>query len=295
MKYALAIAVTLLSSTAYAASPEESYIAARDAFIAKLNPPGDLVAPTDAASKEEERARADLLKEMRGVIGPLNVKGFTGEATYNVGSLFKGDMETGILDGLAFTGDKKIRLVVTTTGLADLWIKSPDGLAAKEGAVPKDLPTALTQDDFYTRASSADAAVGNMGELPVTKPAGADFVFAMLTARRQDFGAAPATEMLIGAIVPPRVYVVSAPIARIRMMAPCEKLLKDAEAKRDKIFQAFEKAKDKSDGVVDEAEAVLEKGDEAMRKCFAQRIKSDPAFARLTKQAQEIVNSLAAK
>ena len=113
---------------------------------------------------------------MRGLIGPLNVKGFSGEGTYNVGSLFNGDMETGILDGLSVTRDKDVRLVVTTTGLADRWIKSPEGLAAEEGAVPKDLRTALTLDEFYTRASERDAAVGNMGELPVTKPAGADFV-----------------------------------------------------------------------------------------------------------------------
>ena len=32
-----------------------------------------------------------------------------------------------------------------------------------------------------------------------------------------------------------------------------------------------------------------------MRKCFAQRVKSDPAFAQLTKQAQEIVDALAGK
>src|SRR5262245_61201539 len=165
MKYALAIALTLLSSTAFAATPEESYLAARDAFIAKFNPPGDPAAPSDATSKEEERARAELLKQMRTVIGPLNVKGFSGDSAYNVGSLFKGDIETGILDGLLFTKDKDVRLVVTTTGLTDRWIKSPDGLAADEGAVPKDVRTALTQDLFYTRASSADAAVSNMGEL----------------------------------------------------------------------------------------------------------------------------------
>ncbi len=68
------------------------------------------------------------------MIGPLNVKGFTGEGTYNVGSLFRGDMEFGILDGLSFTEAKDVRLVVTTTGLLDRWIKSPDGLAAEDGA-----------------------------------------------------------------------------------------------------------------------------------------------------------------
>jgi vacuolar-type H+-ATPase subunit H len=297
MKHTLAIALTWLSSAAFAATPEENYLTTRDALIAKLNPSAELKAPTDAESKEEEQARAELLKQMRTVIGSLNVKGFSGEPTYNVGSLFKGDLETGILDGLAFTGPGNMRLVVTTKGLADRWIKSPDGLAAKEGEVPPDLPTALRQDDFYTRASSADAAVGNMGALPVTKPAGADFAFAMLTGRRQDLVPVPATEILIGAIVPPRVYVVSVPIAKINVTAACVKLFKDAEKKADKIINDNEKAASKRDDEVvsDEAERMREQGDEAMRKCFAQNLKSSPAFAKLTKQAQDIVDTLVAK
>ena len=296
MKYALAIALTLLSAAAQAANPDEAYIAARDAVIAKLNPPGDPVAPTDASAKEEERARTELARQVRGLIGPLNVKGFAGEGIYNVGSLFKGDMESGILDGLSFVRGKDVRLVVTTTGLADRWIKSPDGLAADDGAVPPDLRAALKLDLFYTRATSADAAASNFGELPVTTPAGVEFVFAMLAARRQDFGVVAPAEMLIGAIVPPRVYVVSAPLAaRVKMMAPCEKLFKDAEAKANRMFRLNEKATSKNENVVEEMEHVHEQGDEAMRKCFATRVKSDPAFARLTSQAQEIVDALAGK
>jgi hypothetical protein len=296
MKYALAIALTLLSAAAQAATPEETYIAARDAFIAKLNPPGDPVAPSDAASKEEERARTELAKQVRSLIGALNVKGFAGEGTYNVGSLFKGDMESGILDGLLFTRGKDVRLVVTTTGLADRWIKSPEGLAADDGAVPPDLQTALTRDLFYTRATSADSAAGNYGELPVTKPAGVDFVFAMLSARRQDYFPSAPDEILIGAIVPPRVYVVSMPAgAKIKMMAPCEKLFKDAEAKATRMLEQKQRSEDKDEKQVDEFDQARGQADEAMRKCFATRAKSDPAFARFTRQAQEIVDGLAGK
>jgi hypothetical protein len=293
--HALAVALTLLGSAAFAATPEETYVVARDAFIAKFNPPGDPVAPSEATSKEEERARAELLKQMRSLIGPLNVRGFSSESAYNVGTLFKGDLETGILDGLVFIKDKDVRLVVTTTGLTDRWIKSPDGLAADEGTVPKDVRAALAQDAFYTRATSADAAVGNFGELPVTKPAGVDFVFAMLAARRQDFFPAPASEMLIGAIVPPRVYILSAPITNIKMMPPCEKLFKDAAIKAEKMYEAIEKSPNQQGTIVDDVDRLRERGDQAMRKCFAQRVKSDPAFAKLTKQAQDYVDALAGK
>jgi hypothetical protein len=286
MKYALAIAITLATSVSVqAASPEETYLAARDAAIAKLNPPGGQPTLTDATIKQEERAREALGRQMRAVIGPLNVKGYTGEGTYNVGSLFNGDMETGTLDGLLFTRNKDIRLVVTTVSLAERWIKSPDGLAASKGEMPKDLKSALTLDLFYTRSSSFDAAVDNMGELPVTTPAGATFAYAMLSTRRQDIGVTPAKEMLVGVIAPPRVYVVSTPIAPIKMMPACEKLSRDADKKADRMQR----------GTSDDAEAVRQKGDADMLKCFAERIKTTLAFALLIKQAQTIVDGLVAK
>lgn len=296
MKYALAIVLTLLSAAAQAATPEENYLAARDAAIAKLNPPGDPVAPSDAATKEEERIRADLGKQMRSLIGPLNVKGFAGEGAYNVGSLFHGDMEFGILDGLLFTRAKDVRLVVTTASLAERWGKSPDGAAADDGIVPPDLRAALKVDMFYTRATSADSAAGNFGELPVTKPAGVDFVFAMLSARRQDYFPSTPDEILIGAIVPPRVYVVSMPaMAKIKMMAPCAKQFKDAEAKATRMLEEKQRSETKEEKQVDEFDHSREQADEAMRRCFATRAKSDPAFARLTRQAQEVVDGLVAK
>jgi hypothetical protein len=286
MKYALAIAVSLLTSvSAPAASPEEAYLAARDAAIASLNPPGERGPLTDAEIRKEARARDALGKQMRTVIGPLNVNGFSGEGVYNVGSLFEGDIETGTLDGLLFTRNKDVRLVVTTTSLAERWIKSPDGLAATKREMPKDLKSALALELFYTRASSFAAAVSSMGELPVTKPAGADFAYAMLSTRRQDIGAAPATEMLVGVLAPPRLYVVSTPIAPIRMMPACEKLAKDADVRAGRMQR----------GGSDAAEAVRQQGDADMLKCFAARVKSSPEFARLTKQAQDIADGLVAK
>jgi hypothetical protein len=294
MKYAFAIALMLLGSAASAATPDEMFLTERDAFIAKLNPPGDPVAPTDAASKDMERARTELARRLRGLIGPLNVNGFSGEGDYSVGSLFRGDMEFGVIDGLVFTKGKDTRLVVTTIGIAAPWIKSPDGFVDNNVA-PKDLPSALKLDEFYTRATVGDAAVSNMGELPVTKPAGVEFVYAMLAIRRQDTVPGAAEEMLIGAIVPPRVYIVNAPIAKVKMMPPCEKLFKDADARADKMVEDNERSGNKSESVGDEAERVREQGDEAMRKCFAERVKSDPTFVRLTKQAQDFVDALAAK
>jgi len=97
-------------------------------------------------------------------------------------------------------------------------------------------------------------------------------------------------------IAPPRVYIVNAPFgAKIRIMASCTKLWSDALAKADKLVEAYAKAENKSESAAEEPERVREQGDEAMRKCFATRVKNDPAFARLTKQAQQVADTVMGK
>ena len=61
------------------------------------------------------------------------------------------------------------------------------------------------------------------------------------------------------------------------------------------MYGAIEKSPNQPGTVVDDVDRLREQGDEAMRKCFAQRVKSAPAFARLTKQAQAYVDALAGK
>lgn len=293
--FLVAAAVTLMSAAAFAGTPEENYIVARDDFIAKFNPPGDPVAPGEAMSKAEEGARADLGKQLQALIGPLDMRGFAGEGAYNVGSLFRGDIEFGTLDGLTFEATES-RLIVTTEGLLERWVKSRDGLGAEEGAQPPaDARAALRLDAFYTRAMSTDAAVSNYGDLPVAIPANAGFVHAMLAARRQDFGPAAPDEIVIGMIVAPRAYVLSVPLdAKLKMIPACEALWSEANAKADKMFDQSATPEDR-ETVADEVDRVREQGDVAMRECFGERIKADPVFTRLTRQAQDWVDRLAGK
>lgn len=295
MKHFLVAAFTLMSAAALAGTPEENYIVARDDFIAKFNPPGDPVAPSDAMSKAEERARADLGRQLQALVGPSNVRGFAGAGAYNVGSLFRGDIEFGTLDGLTFEA-KDAQLIVTTDGLLERWVKSRDGLGTEEGAQPPaDARAALRLDAFYTRAMSTDAAVSNYGNLPVTIPANAGFVHAMLASRRQDFGPAAPDEIVIGMIVAPRAYLLSVPLdAKLKMIPACEALWSEANAKADKMFDQNTTPEDR-EKIADEIDRVREQGDAAMRECFGERIKTDPAFAQLTRQAQDWIDRLAGK
>ena len=115
-------------------------------------------------------------------------------------------MEFGMLDGLVFKRGKDDAAGRDDDGCGQSWIKSTDGFRrGRPGGVPKDLPSALILDDILARARpAAMRAASNMGELPVTKPAGVDFAYAMLAIRRQDTARDRPRSMLIGVIVPPR-------------------------------------------------------------------------------------------
>jgi hypothetical protein len=72
MKHLLGL-LLLLPLAAFAASPEDDYIAARDKFIAQFKlREGEQV--TDAIAKAEVAARADLEKKMQALIGASGIR-----------------------------------------------------------------------------------------------------------------------------------------------------------------------------------------------------------------------------
>ncbi len=189
---------------ASAASPEDKYIATRDAAIKKLSPLYDAGALDDAATKAEAAAFADLLAQMTAILKEPARKGF-GPAKLNIETFYKGDEGFGSLDGLRFdaelgkSGEKaggngadgkyvepKAHIIVTTQSLFERWL-----LAHKDwwdkGArnVPQRIGSALKDESFYTQAISSGAAVINFNLLPMAKPATATFAYGILAGRTQ--------------------------------------------------------------------------------------------------------------
>lgn len=294
MKLILAALLTTLSLAAHAASPEETYLAARDGYIAKFNPSKEPSPVSDAMAKEEERARADLTRQLRTIIGPLTVMGYAGDGEYAIDSLFKGDIGFGTLDGLSFSAPKDANLVVTTRGLFERWVRDhKDWWGPSVANVPPDPIAALKTEAFYTQAISADAAVARFAELPVSKPANAEVAYAMLVMRRQDIGPGSPDEILVGVLSGARLYVVSVPAsAEIKLMPACEKIWDEALAKSNKLLESNSAPGNKDEKLFDEQNRMQDQGDAAMRQCYAERVTGDAAFARLTKQAQDIVDQL---
>lgn len=296
--------ITLVAATlaamivsAQAAPPDDAYLVAREAAIAKLNPNGDPGDITDAKSKQEAAARSALEKQLRTVVGAVAIKGFTGQGKLNLESLFKGDMGFGSLDALKFTSGKKTQLFVTNRPIFERWVKDhKDWWDNKVENIPQDPRTALKSEAFYTQAISSGAAAFSYGNLPVSKPDGADAVNAMLTSWRQDIGPGAPDDVVVSVLTPSRLFIVTTPVAaKIKLMPVCETFWTDAMEKSESLSKAYRDGGLKDDKLLDQQSKTQEQGDIAMRKCFAEKLPSDAAFQRLVKQAQDIVDQLAAR
>src|SRR5262249_22680549 len=150
----LAAVLIAMPLAASAASPEDAYVAARDAYTKTLQKldtpnPNPAVASDDKFLKAQDAARADLEKQLRAIVGPVSVKGFTGAGKINLESLIEGYEDYGKLDGMVFAGpDDKTQLVVTTTGLLGRWLKA-HAKWWNENNVPQRVDAALRSGAFY--------------------------------------------------------------------------------------------------------------------------------------------------
>jgi hypothetical protein len=124
-------------------SPEDRYVATRDAAIERFSSIYDAGRFDDAAKKGADTARADLQAQMSAILGELNRKGF-GPATLSLSTFYRGDEGFGMLDGLRFdaelgtTGERvggngadgryvepKAHIIITTQKLSRMKVSTP--------------------------------------------------------------------------------------------------------------------------------------------------------------------------
>jgi hypothetical protein len=287
----IALMLLMLPAVATAATPEQSYLASRDGFIAKLK---KLDSSKPAFAKAEDAAKRNLELQLERIIGPFDVAGVKGAGKINLDTLSEGDEGFGMLDGLAFAAaDKSFQFVVTTDVLFDAWLKGHKDWWKGMANAPPVAADALRTDAFFTQAISTDAAVSKFADLPVTTPAGASSASAMLDMRSQDEAVGSPDEIFVALISGHRVVIAYAAVGeKIAPIAACDEVWKAAEAKATAAFAAEASTDAKSATPKPDGSDLREQGAKAYRACFAEHFKTTPAFAKVTQQAQTLLDKL---
>lgn len=297
---------TLASANAAPPSPEDRYIAARDAAIAKVSKLYNDKKADDAA-KAEATVPADLLAKIQPIVAESSRKGF-GPAKLNLDALSSGDQGFGLLDGLRFdslVGDNgetagqngrdgkyvypKAHIIITTQSLFERWLRAhKDWWGKKLKNVPQQMGAALKDETFYTQAISTDAAVVKFNELPITRPASATFAFAILGGRTQDAVPEAANEVFVSALANGKVYVAFGSIKPKVEVPACVAIKQDCDKKAEKAADDLQSNRidRKAYGKLGD---IGQKGEDAYKKCFTQSAPRQPSFAEATRQAQELL------
>ena len=276
----------LLSWSARAAALEDAYLAARDAAIAQLKSAEQAAKQGPSSGNDDkliaidDQARLALEQQMRRIIGPVSIKGLADAGKLNLDTLMEGDEGFGALDGLLFASpDNKTSVIVTTDALFQHWLAEHKNWWGKESApMPQQAAAAVQENAFYTQAVVTDAAIIRFAALPVSKPAGASFAFAMLASRSQDEVPAKADEIFIATARGGRVFIgQTKQFAAVGPIASCD-------AKRAALVEAARKRND------DQADRLMAQSDADFLSCFAEQAAQQKNYAGAVDAAQSLLN-----
>jgi hypothetical protein len=270
--------------TLLAASPEEKYFETRDNFIRefeKASTPLDSLAEQDqhALDEKDRHALAELEKQLKAIVGPVNVEGFPKEGKINLETLQNGDLGFGQVDGLRFSA-KQEYLFVTTDNILKKYL-------AEQPELPKDLAELSKTGEFYTRAITVESAVTYFAEIPVKSPNEKSYVRAFLGLTAQDIGPFIPKDIFVFVTKGNRILAVQSPAAtEITEIPQCRS-----------EWERFARKKSESSGLtnekaLDEGVQYEQQGFEAYQRCYDREAKNQKFFASLKKQAQSIVDRL---
>lgn len=285
LKTALPVLVMLSGFAAQADPSLHDYLSQRNRAVQTLDREYD-----DNLYKDDQKALAELEKTLTDLIGPIGLRGFPGKGKINLQSLIR-EGGFGMLDGLSYTStDKKTQVVVTTRALLQAWIKEHETWW-REKPMPQEMESALRTDAFYTQAIAGDVSIARYVELPVSAPAGASFVYAMLGAGRQEFNSQLPNEINIAVLHGDKVFILTQQVAaKIQRIAACDQIWTRYQQKIDEALKAFRTSNDEKD--LERSTKLEEEADQQFRGCFAQKFKEQAAYQAVVRQAQDLVQRL---
>jgi hypothetical protein len=268
--------------TLVAASLEEKYFEARDNFIREFEKASG---PIDVIDEKDRHALAELEKQLKSIVGPVNVEGFPKEGKINLETLEKGDLGFGQVDGLRFSSEQEY-LFVTTDNILKKYLAGQPNL-------PKDLADLFKTGEFYTLAFTGEAAVTYFAEIPVKSTNGKSYVCAFLGLIAQDIGPFIPKAIFVLVTNGNRILAVQSPAAaEITEIPQCRNEWEKFAKKKADAHQVYESSGLKNEKALDEGVQYEQQGFEAYQRCYEREAKNQKFFAPLEKQAQSIVDRL---
>ena len=268
--------------TLVAASLEEKYFETRDNFIRQFEKSIDPDWMT--AMKKDEHALAELEKQLKAIVGPVNVEGFPKKGKINLITLQK-DYGFGQVDGLRFSF-KQEYLFVTTDNILKKYL-------AGQPKLPKDLAELSKTGEFYLRAITAEAAVTYFAEIPVKSANGKSYVRAFLGLTAQDIGPFIPKDIFVFVTNGNRILAVQSPAAtEITEIPQCRKEWERFAKKSSDATEVYRSSGSNNQKTSDESVQYEEQGFEAYQRCYDREARNQKFFASLKKQAQSIVDRL---
>ena len=268
--------------TLVAASLEEKYFETRDNFIRQFEKSIDPDWMT--AMKKDEHALAELEKQLKAIVGPVNVEGFPKKGKINLLTLQQ-DYGFGQVDGLRFSA-KQEYLFVTTDNILKKYL-------AGQPKLPKDLAELSKTGEFYLRAITAESAVTYFAEIPVKSANGKSYVRAFLGLTAQDIGPFIPKDIFVFVTKGNRILAVQSPAAtEITEIPQCRNEWERFAKKSSDAMEVYRSSGFKNQKASDESVQYEEQGFEAYQRCYDREAKNQKFFASLKKQAQSIVDRL---
>jgi len=261
-----------------AASREEKYFETRDNFIRQFSTASSI------DDKSDQKALSKLEKQLQLIIGPVDVAHFPKRGKINLETLQQ-DAGFGQVDGLQFDSKHGL-LFVTTTGLLNSYLQQHKELPTELGKLAK-------AEEFYSLVFYWNEAVTHFAEVPVRATNDKWFAYAFLGLWRQDIGPSPPKNLFVFFANGDRVFVMSTEVqSNIDQIAECKDVWDKFKKKSDAAFAAYRELELKGQKPIDDSVRYEDEGFSAYCRCFEQRVKMEPFFKQLTKQAQTVVDSL---
>lgn len=172
---AIAAALVSLALTArsQAGTPEDAYLAAREAQT-------EIVRNAEAAQKGEaeladleQAGRQELEKRLAAVFGQGILPADKGEAIFEPETLYDGEIGSGSVDGVRFSvGEGTETYFYSTDRLVEAWAERMGDDSDLAQAMEAGVPGIIRSETFMSNAVTTDAAAAGFLDLPIKTDAG---------------------------------------------------------------------------------------------------------------------------